>query len=142
MNQKILCFALCVLLLALSFPVEAQQAKKIPQIGFLGTSSGRHVKTLRESLREIGYVDGKNITIVPRTAKRKFERLPKLAAELVNLEVDVIVAAQGRAGQAAKKVTSTTPIVVLTGSDLVKTGIVASHARPGGNLTGFSMFTV
>jgi putative ABC transport system substrate-binding protein len=97
---------------------------------------------LRESLRELGYVDGKNITIVPRTAKRKFERLPKLAAELVDLKVDVIVAAQGRAGQAAKKVTSTTPIIVLTGSDLVEAGLVASLARPGGNVTGFSMFTV
>ncbi len=121
---------------------EAQQAGKVYRIGFLGNGSGRRVKTLREDLRELSYVDGKNITIVKRVAYRKTERLPKLAAELVSLKVDVIVAAQGRAGLAAKKVTNTIPIVVVTGSDLVKGGHVASLARPGGNVTGFSMFTV
>ncbi len=123
-------------------PAEAQQAKKIPKVGFLSTTSGRNIKPLRESLRELGYVDGKNITIVTRNANRKFKRLPKLAAELVNLKVDVIVTAQTAAALAAKKVTSTTPIVVLTGSDLVKVGLVDSLARPGGNVTGFSMFAV
>ncbi len=133
-----------ILVLGLSaaqLPVEAQQGTKIPQIGFLGNSSGSRVKTLREGLHELGYVDGKNITIVKRVAYREFGRLPKLATELVNLKVDIIVAAQGRAALAAKKVTSTTPIVVVTGSDLVETGLVASLARPGGNVTGFSMFT-
>ena len=129
------------MLFAPSVPVEAQQSKKIPQIGFLGNSSGRRVKTLREGLRKLGYEDGQNITIVKRVAYRKTGQLPKLAMELVNLKVDVIVAAQGRAAHAAKKVTSTTPIVVVTGSDLVETGLVASLARPGGNVTGFSMFT-
>jgi len=129
-------------LLAGPLPVEAQQAKKIPKVGFLSTTSGRNIKPLRESLRELGYVDGKNITIVTRNANRKFKRLPKLAAELVNLKVDVIVTAQTAAALAAKKVTSTTPIVVLTGSDLVKVGLVDSLARPGANVTGFSMFSV
>jgi len=133
---------LCVLLFALSVPAHSQQSKKIPQIGFLSNSSGRRVQHLREDLRELGYVDGQNIVIVKRAARRRVERLPELAAELVNLKVDIIVAAQGRAAHAARKATTTTPIVVVTGSDLVKTGIVDSLARPGGNVTGFSMFTV
>ncbi len=129
-------------LLATPLLAEAQQSKKIPKVGLLSTTSGRNIKPLRESLRELGYVDGKNITIVSRNANRKFKQLPKLAAELVNLKVDVIVTAQTAAALAAKKVTSTTPIVVLTGSDLVKVGLVDSLARPGGNVTGFSMFAV
>ena len=129
-------------LLAGPLPTEAQQSKKIPKVGLLSTTSGRNIKPLRESLHELGYVDGKNITIVTRNANRKFKQLPKLAAELVNLKVDVIVTAQTAAALAAKKVTSTTPIVVLTGSDLVKVGLVDSLARPGGNVTGFSMFAV
>ena len=142
MKTRIVGFALGVLLLAIGVPVEAQQETKIPQVGFLSNSSGRRVQQLREDLRELGYVDGQNIVIVKRAAGRRVERLTELAAELVNLKVDIIVAAQGRAAHAARKVTTTTPIVVVTGSDLVKTGIVDSLARPGGNVTGFSMFTV
>jgi len=141
MEKRVFCLVLAAMFIALSFPAQGQQGTKIPQIGFLSNSSGRRVQHLREDMRELGYVDGQNIVIVKRAARRKIGRLPELATELVNLKVDIIVAAQGRAALAAKKVTSTTPIVVVTGSDLVETGLVASLARPGGNVTGFSMFT-
>jgi putative ABC transport system substrate-binding protein len=94
---------------------------------------------LEEGLAELGYTEGQNIAIVYRGAARRPELLPKLAAELVNLKVDVIVSENSTAARAAKKATATIPIVVVAGEDLVKTGLVASLARPGGNVTGLTM---
>jgi putative tryptophan/tyrosine transport system substrate-binding protein len=108
MKKKITVLTLCVVLLTFSFPVEAQQAKKIAQIGFLhpGLSDGApnpQLEGLRQGLRELGYVEGKNITIEYRFAEGKLERLPDLAVELVRLKVDVIVAAGGYAGDPSCK---------------------------------------
>ncbi len=95
---------------------------------------------MEEGLAELGYVDGQNIAIMYRAAFNRPELLPKLAAELVNLKVDVIVSGNSTAARAAKKATATIPIVVVAGEDLVMTGLVASLARPGGNVTGFTTF--
>ena len=141
-------FALCsvalgALLLALSFPAEAQQSGKIPRIGLLISASAAatapFIDALQQGLRELGYVEGKNIAIERRFAELKFDRLPDLATELVGLKVDVIVAAGSNlAVRAAQQATSTIPIIIITGSDPVELGHVASLARPGGNTTGFT----
>jgi ABC-type uncharacterized transport system substrate-binding protein len=135
-----------VMLLALSIPsVDAQQPMKVPRIGFLSApsrsaQSARH-EAFRQGLRELGYMEGKNIVIEWRYAEGQLERLPDLAAELVRLKVDVIVAGGLPAARAAKQVTTTIPIV-MTGGDPVRAGIIASLARPGGNVTGLSDSTV
>jgi ABC-type uncharacterized transport system substrate-binding protein len=147
-NKKgnVLGLTLCALLLALCESAEAQQPKKIPRIGFLGSlsasaSSGQsREEAFRQGLRELGYVEGKNIVIEYRYADGKFERLPGLAAELVRLEVDILVARGAPAAHAAKNATSTIPIVMGNAADPVGTGLVASLARPGGNITGLSDF--
>ena len=135
--------ALCALLFALSFPVWAQQAGKVPRIGFLfpGSASTRSVfiEAFRQGLRDLGYIEGKNITVEYRYAEGKMERLPDLAAELVRLKVDVIVAGGGQAIRAAKKATTTIPIVFPSVGDPVASGLVASLARPGGNITGLTL---
>jgi len=122
-------------LLVGSLPVEAQEATKIPRVGYLSPGSGRGPQ-FRQGLRELGYVDGKNIVIVPRGARGKRDRLPALAAELVRLKVDVIVALNPPAARAAKNTTTTIPIVIRSSRDPVRSGFVASLARPGGNITG------
>jgi ABC-type uncharacterized transport system substrate-binding protein len=135
--------------LALSFLVaplagEAQQPVKIPRIGFLGTFSAIvHDEALRKGLSEFGYVEGQNIAIERRYFEGRAERLPDLAAELVRLNVDVIVVdACGAPLNAARQATSTIPIVVTAcGDDLVATGLISSLARPGGNITGLSELT-
>src|ERR1700758_2480292 len=112
MKKKISILALCAVLLALSFPVEAQQAKKVPRIGYLGTSflsSAERVKAFRQGLRELGYVEGKNIVIEYRYAEEKLDSEPALAAELVRLKVDIIVTAGAGASRAAKEATSPLP---------------------------------
>src|SRR6185369_17118886 len=123
---------------------EAQQPEKVPRIGILIAAStsfySARVEALRQRLRELGYVEGKNIVIDYRFAEGKLERLPDLAAELVRLSVDVIVAAGGTpAILAAKNATSAIPIVFPAVSDPVALGIVASLARPGGNITGLTI---
>jgi putative ABC transport system substrate-binding protein len=137
---------LTLALLAAPLIVEAQPAAKVFRIGFLATAtptvSGRSAE-MREGfvqgLRELGYVEGQNIVIVDRYADGKTERLPALAAELVRLKVDVIVAASGtHAANAAQRATSTIPIVITIAGDPVGTGLVPSLARPGGNITGLS----
>ena len=119
---------------------EAQQPARIPRIGILAAPSASffsaRVEALRQRLRELGYVEGKNIVIEYRYAEGKLERLPDLAAELVRLKVDVIVTAGGPAILAAKKASATIPIVFAAASDPVGTGLVSSLARPGGNITG------
>lgn len=142
MSKKVVGLAICAVFLALSFPLRAQQTKKVPRIGILppGPISERvHLwEAFRQGLRELGYVEGQNITLVFPSGEVKPERLPHLAAELVNLKVDVIVAAATVAVQAAKEATKTIPIVMPIAADPVGTGLVASLARPGGNVTGLT----
>jgi putative ABC transport system substrate-binding protein len=130
-----------VLLATVSF-AQAQQPAKIPRIGFLITSSpstiAPRMDAFRQGLRELGYVEGKNIIIERRHAEGKFDHLPVLAAELVNLKVDVIVTSGPTATRPAKEATSTIPIVMTFDDDPVGSGFVASLARPGGNITGLS----
>jgi putative ABC transport system substrate-binding protein len=129
---------LCALLLALCLPAEAQQTKKVPRIGFLSAAPSID-PAFFEGLRDLGYVDGKNIVIELRSAQGKLDRLPELAAELVSLKMDIIVTQGTPSAQAAKKATNTIPIVMATSGDAVGTGLVASLARPGGNVTGLSI---
>jgi putative ABC transport system substrate-binding protein len=128
------------LLYALCLAVWAQQPTKMAKIGFLtggGQDSARN-GAFRQGLRELGYVEGKNIAIEWRAAERKPGRLPVLATELVRLEVDVIVVTGLGDLRAAKEATATIPIVMVVDSDPVRSGFVASLARPGGNITGLS----
>jgi putative tryptophan/tyrosine transport system substrate-binding protein len=144
MNKKIFALALGAWLYALSLLVQAQQPTKIPRIGFLSgaspsTNVPRH-EAFRQGLRELGYVEEKNIVIEYRYADGKLDRLPTLAAELVRLNVDIIVSAGPGPTRATKAATSTIPIVMAQDSDPVADGFVASLARPGGNITGLSTF--
>jgi len=145
MRKIIIGFALSVLVLALSFPSAAQQAKKVLRIGYLsaGSSSSEalRLEAFREGLRQRGYVEGQNIIIEVRYAEGKPERLPDLAADLVRLKVDVIVAG-GALIRAAKNASSTLPIVMLFAPDPVEAGYIESLARPGGNITGLSSMQV
>ena len=129
-----------VVLLALGVTAEAQQPKKVPRIGFLSLGLGiqPNEEAFRQRLRELGYVDGQNIVIEWRFAKGKADLLPELAAELVRLKVDVIIASATQAIQAAKQATKTIPIVFPRAGDPVAYGLVDSLARPGGNITGVS----
>ena len=120
----------------------AQLATKVPRVGFLITGSSQGVQPLldafRQGLRELGYVEGQSIAIEYRWAEGKYERLSDLAAELVRLKLDVIVAVATPAVQAAKQATKAIPIVMLSVGDPVASGFVASVARPGGNITGLA----
>jgi putative ABC transport system substrate-binding protein len=126
-------------------PVRAQE-KPMPVIGYLSLASPGPLATslaaFRLGLGETGYVEGQNVAIEYRWAEGRYDRLPALAAELVGRKVDVIVASGGPPTLAAKGATSTIPIVFLTGADPVATGLIASLARPGANLTGVSVLTV
>src|SRR5262245_411104 len=133
--------------LALSFvaplAVEAQQTGKVPRIGFLSLTSPSDrpplLEAFRQTLRERGWVEGQNIVVDYRYAEDRVDRLPNLAAELVRLKVDLIVASAGtQAATAAKNATETIPIVMIYVRDPVGTGLIASLARPGGNVTGVS----
>ena len=120
----------------------AQQAAKIARIGYLATNlaAGPHLReAFLQGLRDLGYVEGRNVVIEYRDAEGKLERLPALAAELVALKVDVIVAASTLAALAAKQATRTLPIVFAAAGDPVASGLVTSLARPGGNVTGLSI---
>jgi len=132
-----------VVLLALGVIAEAQQPKKVSRIGFLGGASASfyaaRTNAFRQGLKELGYTEGKNIDIEYRYAEGKFDRLPDLAAELVGLKVDVIVAAPTPSVLAAKKASATTPIVFASVVDPVASGLVAGLARPGGNITGLTV---
>ncbi|MBI2231642.1 MAG: ABC transporter substrate-binding protein [Deltaproteobacteria bacterium] len=146
MNKKVTRRAFCSMLLALPFPAWAQQAGKIFRIGFLDASTASGVAVLvdafRQELSKLGLIEGKNITIEYRFAEQKLERLPELAADLVRLKVDLIVVTAGSPAAAAKKATTTIPIVMVASADPVREGLVASLARPGGNVTGFSSLSV
>src|SRR5258705_995236 len=129
-------------LLAAPLAAEAQQAAKIARIGYLTSSLGvsPHLpEAFRQGLRDLGYVEGRNLVIEYRDAEGKPERLPALAAELVALKVDVIVAGATPHALAAKQATRTLPIVFAAAGDPVTSGLVTSLARPGGNVTGLSI---
>jgi putative ABC transport system substrate-binding protein len=128
--------ALALVLLAASLAAPAQQLPR--KVGFLGDVPSFIDEAFRQGLRELGYVEGQNIAIEHRAPDWKYERLPGLAAELVRLKVDVIVAASPPATEAAKQATTTIPIVFTVSGDPVAEGFVASLARPGGNITGLA----
>jgi putative tryptophan/tyrosine transport system substrate-binding protein len=134
-----------VILLAVAVIGEAQQPKKVPRIGMLFPASpspaGPFIDAFRQGLHDLGYVEGKQITIEYRFAEGKEDLLPDLAADLVRLNVDIIVVGGGSATLAAKKATRTIPIVMGAAGDPVGTGIVASLARPGGNITGSTLIS-
>ena len=142
MKKKIFFLTFCAMVFALCSSVEAQQPKKVSRIGYLSSfdpaSESARSEGIRLALRELGYIEGQNIAIEYRYAEGKRERMPELAAELVRLKVDIIVAAGGTGIiQAAKNATKTIPIVMTGGgSDPVEAGLVESLARPGGNVTG------
>ncbi len=124
---------------------EAQRAAALPKIGYLSpwasSSDAFGLDAFRDALREHGYTDGTNIVIIPRFANEDYHRLPSLAGELVKLKVDVIVAITTPVAREAQRATTTIPIVFAYVSDAVRTGLVTSLARPGGNLTGYSDVT-
>jgi ABC-type uncharacterized transport system substrate-binding protein len=144
MRNKILYLALGAMVFALCAFADAQQPKKVWRLGFLGSSSASgyasRVNAMREGLRDLGYVEGKNIVIEYRWAEEKYDRLPDLAAELVDLKVDLIITHGTPGSRAAKQATTTIPIVIAAIGDAVEAGVVASLARPGGNITGSSFF--
>jgi len=129
-------------LLAAPFASHAQKPAKVWRIGFLSNGArpadGAPPAAFRQALEELGYVDGKNATFIGRWSETKFERLPALAAELVGLPVDLLLTPGAPAAEAAKKATSTIPIVFVAPGDAAATGLVTSLARPGGNITGIS----
>ena len=131
--------------LAVPLPSGAQQAARVPRIGFLGAVTPEDFPHLeaafREGLREFGYVEGKNILIEYRWAEGQADRLPELAADLVRSKVDAIFSVTSAAARAAKNATSTIPVVFVGVSDPVQYGFVRSLARPGGNMTGLGHFT-
>jgi putative tryptophan/tyrosine transport system substrate-binding protein len=142
MDNKILFWLLAAFFLATVSLADAQQAAKVPRIGYLhGGSTRRGIfhNDFFQGLRELSYVEGKNILIEYGLAERKLDRLPVVAAELVGLKVDIIVAAGGtEPALAAKKATKTIPIVFTSVADPISAGLVESLARPGGNITGLS----
>jgi putative ABC transport system substrate-binding protein len=142
MNSKSLFWLLATVLLTTAPFATAQQPAKIPRIGFLVTVTLSNIpartEAFRQGLRELKYVEGKNIFIEWRSAEGKNDHLPSLAAELVSLKVNVIVTGGAQPTRAAKQATSTIPIVMANDPDPVGSGAVASLARPGGNITGLS----
>jgi len=141
-SDKFFSLALGALLWALGSLADAQQQAKVPRIGYLGTASASanlvRIEAFRQGLRELGYVEGKSIVIEYRWAEGKLDRIPALAAELVRLKVDIIVASGTTSTRAAKEATVTIPIVMGFNNDPVGNGFVTSLAHPGGNITGLS----
>jgi putative ABC transport system substrate-binding protein len=142
MKIKITVLILCAMFLALCFPAEAQQAKKVPRIGYVAGASRSTISTrieaFRQGMRELGYVEDKNIVIEWRFGEGKQDRLPALVAELVRLKVDIIVTGGPISTRRAKEATVSIPIVMAQDTDPVGSGFAVSLARPGGNITGLS----
>jgi putative ABC transport system substrate-binding protein len=133
-----------LVLVAVAVDAGAQPARRVARIGYLsGAPTSREASRLEEAfvqgMRELGHVEGENLVIERRYSEGRDERLADLAAELVRLKVDVIVATGGAPPYAAKRATSTTPVVFTNNGDPVGSGLVASLARPGGNVTGLSL---
>jgi putative ABC transport system substrate-binding protein len=134
--------AVAIAILVSPYLAHAQQGNgKVPRIGYLDFRSS-DLKAFRQGLRELGYVEGRNIAIEYRSAEGDIDRLAELAAELVRLKVDVIVTSSGQGAIRAKKATNTIPIVMAASADAVKQHIIASLARPGGNVTGLTSTTL
>jgi putative ABC transport system substrate-binding protein len=142
MKKNIAVVTLCVMLFAVCLPAQAQQPTKIPHIGFQldapASSATARIEAFRQGLRELGYIEGKNIIIEWRSSEGKPERRSEIAAELVHLKEDVIVSAGPTVTRALKEATSTIPIIMAQDPDPVGSGFVASLARPGGNITGLA----
>jgi putative tryptophan/tyrosine transport system substrate-binding protein len=142
MMRQMFWVPLCALLFALGVPVEAQQPKKISRVGYLAAVSAAadtpRLEAFRQGLLDLGYIEGQNMIIEYRHESGGFERLPELAAELVGQKPDVLVAVTTNAAQAAKKATTTIPIVFMGVTDPVTVGLVESLAQPGGNTTGIT----
>ena len=142
MSRQFFWVLLCALLLSLGVPVEAQQPKKIARVGYLAAVSAAadapRLEAFRQGLRELGYIEGQNMIIEYRHEGGGFDRLPALAAELVEQKPDVLVAVTTNAALATKKATTTIPIVFMGVTDPVTAGLVESLARPGGNTTGIT----
>jgi ABC transporter substrate binding protein len=138
MNSKNFLWLLTTVLPTTAPPAHTQQPTKVPRVGYQTASSpgGKNEAAFRQGLRELGYVEGQNIIIEWRFARGKLDQVTKNAAELVRLKVDVIVTGGAADTRAAKAATSTIPIVMTNESDPVGTGMVASLAHPGGNITG------
>jgi putative ABC transport system substrate-binding protein len=145
-RKRVYRLALCTLLFSFCASTEAQQAAKVHRIGLLISPSAANmapfIESFRQRMRELGYIEGKNFALEIRGGKTEPARIANLAAELVNLKVDVIVAEAGPAVIAAKRATSTIPIVIRVGVDPVRMGVVESLAHPGGNITGVASITV
>ena len=151
MTRKITILTLCAILLTLCSSVGAQQTPgKIPRIGFLSrelhpsdsrAAEPRRLEAFRQGLGELGYIEGKNLIIEYRYADGRPERLPALAEELVRLKVEIIVTDTAAPARAARKATSTIPIVMVSAGNPIQAGLVASLARPGGNVTGLTGLT-
>ena len=141
LKVKAIVVALCALFSALCISAHAQQPKKIPRIGYISVSGdpstpARFVEAFQQGLRDLGYIEGKNILVEYRYVEGRRDRYPSLAAEFVQLKVDVIVATAGF--MAIKQATTTIPIVIMADVDPVATGLVNSFAHPGGNITGLA----
>src|SRR5918999_6085547 len=148
MKLKFLFWLLMPFLLITPEPTEAQQAGKLPRIGFLqlrvpptAANPDPLADAFRQSLRDLGYIDGKNIDIEHRYAHGRSDLLPNLVAEFLQVQVDVIVVASIQAIRVAAHATKTIPVVIVTQTDPVADGLVQSLARPGGNITGLMRFT-
>src|SRR5215467_7596616 len=147
MNRNVFSIVLGLSLLAFSVLAEAQQAKKVPRIGWVSGSGdpntpfGSQVEAFRQGLRDLGYIEGKNMVVEYRSAEGEVDRVPRLVAELVQLKVDVLVSGNFATIRAAKQATKTIPIVIVTAQDPVAAGLVDSLARPGGNITGLAGLT-
>ena len=143
MKKKIFVFVFSILILLSPHRADAQQPAKIPRIGYVsgtGDSSnpGPYVEALRQGLRDLGYVEGKNFVIEYRGAEGKPDRTPSLVTELVQLKVDVLVVPTAVSIFAAKQATKTIPIIMVTQVDPIATGLIDSLAHPGGNITGLA----
>ena len=144
MNRRGFVVMLAFVVLGSAYSIEAQPPKKLPRVGILSARSPGHLDifdAFHQALRRLGYVEGKNIVFEYRFAEDNYDRLPALMAELVSLEPDVIFTHTTPGALAAKKATTTIPIVIGAGGDLVERGIIASYASPGGNITGLTFIS-
>jgi len=141
-SKSVFCIALSAMLSALCVTAQAQQPGKIPRIGYIsGSRGGTSVTAFRQGLRDLGYIEEKNISIAYRYVEGNMDRIPILVSDLIKLNVDVLVSPLPQAIIAAKQATKTIPIVMMTTQDPVATGLVDSLARPGGNVTGVTRQT-
>jgi putative ABC transport system substrate-binding protein len=143
MSRKMIVFVLSIVILASTHLANAQQAKKVPRVGFLSgggdpSNPGPRVEAFRQGLRDLGYVEGKNIIVEYRYIEGNLDRSPGLVAELIQSKVDVLVTTFLPGTRAARDATKTIPIVMVSFVDPVATGLVESLARPGGNITGLA----